>query len=99
MVKVQDGFAPQPKELLDQAEKTNSGSGVARIVTCEPCARVDVPVGEVVPPVPADTVRLNVGVPANAKFATKLTGCVGIANVQEVPADAQGENPDQLSKT
>ena len=99
MVKVHDGLVPQPRELLDHVENANSGSGVARIVTCDPCARVDVPVGEVVPPALVVTVRLNVGVLARTKFATKLTGCVGIANVQEVPADAQGENPDQLSKT
>ena len=99
MVKVQDRFVPQPRELLDHVENANSGSGVARIVTCDPCARVDVPVGEVVPPALVVTVRLNVGVLAGTKFATKLTGWAGIANVQEVPTDAQGENPDQLSKT
>ena len=99
MVKVQDGLVPQPKELPDHVENANSGSGVARIVTCEPCARVDVPAGEVAPPALVVTVRLNVGVLAGTKFATKLTGWAGIANVQEVPTDAQGENPDQLSKT
>ena len=74
IVNVQDGFVPQPNELLDHAENANSGFGVARIVTCEPCARVDLPVGEVVPPDPAVTVRLNVGVLAKAKLATMFTG-------------------------
>ena len=97
MVKVQDGLVPQPRELIDHVENANSGSGVARIVTCEPCARVDVPVGEVMPPALVVTMRLNVGVLARTKFATKLTGCVGMVNVHEAPADAHGA--DQLSNT
>ena len=78
MVKAQDGLVPQPSELLDHVENANSGFGVARIVTCDPCARVDVPVGDVVPPAPAVTVRLNVGVPAGTKFATKFMACAEI---------------------
>ena len=91
MVKVQDGFVPQPRELIDHVENANSGSGVAKIVTCVPCARVDVPVGEVVPPVPAVTVRLNVGVPVGTKFATKFMACAGMVNTHVAPCTAQDE--------
>ena len=85
MVNVQDGFVPQPSELVDHAEKANSGFGVARIVTCDPSARVDVPVGEVVPPAPAVTVRLNVGAPVGTKFATRFTACAGMVKVHVAP--------------
>ena len=91
MVKAQDGLVPQPSELLDHAEKANSGFGVATIVTCDPCARVDVPVGDVVPPAPAVTVRLNVGVPVGTKFATKFMACAGMVNTHVAPCVAQGE--------
>ena len=90
MVKVQERFVPQPRELLDHVENANSGSGVARIVTCEPCARVDVPVGKVVPPAPELTVRLNVGALVGTKFATKFTACAGMVKVQVGPCASHG---------
>ena len=96
MVNVQDGFVPQPRELLDHVEKPNSEFGVATIVTCEPCARVDVPVGVVVPPAPAVTVRLNVCAPVGTKFATRFTACAGMVKVHVAPCETQGAKPDQL---
>ena len=91
IVNVQDGFVPQPNELLDHAENANSGFGVARIVTCEPCARIDVPVGEVVPPAPAVTLRSKVGVLVGTKLATKFTACAGMVKVHVAPCTVQAE--------
>ena len=88
---------PQPRELLDHVENANSGLCVATIVTCEPCARVDVPVGEVVPPTPAVTVRLNVGVLVGTKFATKFTACAGIVKTHVAPCATQGAKSVQLA--